>query len=123
MAELEDLAAGDGGGVHVDAFDDLQNGGDVVGMRHHDELVTALVGGDAGIAVKVTLEGSLGEVLELALHILRLNEIEFDELNFLAELLGLVEAEEHGFHALQVEEGVTHQKGIGFVKRHQMGLV
>ena len=86
-------------------------------------MIAALVGGDAGVAVKVTREGPLGEVFELALHILRLNEVELDELDFLAVLLGLVEAEEHGFDALQVEEGVAHQDGIGFGKRDQMRLV
>ena len=59
----------------------------------------------------------------MALHILRLDEVEFNKLDFLEELLGLVEAVEHGLNPLQVEEGIAYQKGVGFGEGDEVRLI
>ena len=55
LTELEDFAAGEGGGIDVDTIDDFLDGIEVAEMGHDDDLIAAFIGGDAGVALEVTL--------------------------------------------------------------------
>ena len=100
LAELEDFAGGEWGGVDIDALDHVHDDCQVAGVGDEDDLVRPLVGSHAGIPFKVSFERALNEVFNSFLHLRGLHEVELDEFDLFANDLRTVRIFEDGFDTL-----------------------
>ena len=100
LAELEDFAGGEWGGVDVDALDHVHDDCQVAGGGDEDELIRPFVGSHAGIPFKVAFERALDEVFNTLLHFGGLHEVELDEFDLFANDLRTVHIFKDSFDAL-----------------------